>query len=248
MKKILLSLSLFLCGTFASADIIQDQQLYASMNAIKAFAFDNNRSIDSYLIKRAKAVAILMDVRKNGVIVSKSSGKGVFSMKADNGEWSNPIMLRYKGYGLGPQLGFAAGDVIVLFNTSESFNGLFNDKDYISANVAAAIGSAGAKSGSATDVPELTAWAVAPGKINGAYVGASIDVGRISIDRQATYDLYGRMYTYEDILNGSPKETKNLKFFKETLTKYLGDAQYYKDSPTNPKEYKVTPRGRSELK
>ena len=239
MKKLIVALSLMACGVFANADVIANQQLYDAMNVVKAFAFDNNRSIPAADIKRAKAVAILTNVHRKSAIASFESGNGVFSMKDEYGNWSNPIMIKFKSVGLGLQLGVSASDVVLLFNTSESFRYIFEDKeDTFGVHAGASFGH-GARAGETGNFPELTAWNVTPGHVTGIFLGASVDLGRLSIDDQLTNDLYERIYSYEDILNGSPRDTKYLTAFKGTLAKFLGSSQYYRSSPACPAEYQV---------
>ncbi|MCI6988499.1 MAG: lipid-binding SYLF domain-containing protein [Campylobacter sp.] len=243
MRKFLLAVCMLTIGMFANADITQNQRLYDSMNTVKAFAFDNNRSVSADLIKRAKAVAIITNVTKVGAIASFSSARGTLSIKDEYGNWSNPFVIKYRSFGAGPQVGIASSDIIIFFNTSESFSGIFEGKDFVGVNAVGSIGNqGGGTAGAVTDLPELTAWAITPGSVTGLYIGASLDFGRIVIDDQATNDLYGRIYAYEDIVNGSPRDTKHLKAFKNTLTKFLGDEQYYRDAPWNPDEYVVSGR------
>lgn len=231
-KTVLKSLLLATFLTISlKADIVQNQQVYATSNVIKAFACDNNQSIPANYIKNAKAVAILTDVKRAGVIVSAQIGDGVFSMKDEYGNWSAPLFIKYKGFGVGLQAGYESSDVVVLFQTSKSFQDIFTGLDTLEANAGISLGS-GSKIGNATDLPDVSAWMITPGKVTGIYFGATFDVGKLSVNDQATNDYYGRIYDYEDILNDSPKVTKYTKIFKKTLAEYLGDMRYYCDCKT----------------
>lgn len=236
MKKFLIAAGILAMGIFANADVVAEQQLYAAMNTVKSFAFDNKLEYEK--IKRVKAIAILTDVSRSSAGVSMQKGDGVFSMKNEYGEWSNPIMIKFSSFGLGPQVGLSSSDVLVLFYTSESFRKIFNGQDYLELNGGGSVG-VGREGRIATSLPEIAAYAKASGKLTGVYVGASLDRARITIDDKLTNDLYERIYSYEDILNGSPRDTKYLRAFKSTLAKFLGDSQFYQDSPKNPKEYEV---------
>ncbi|NLY03859.1 MAG: lipid-binding SYLF domain-containing protein [Campylobacter sp.] len=218
MKKLLVIIFTLLVS--ANADVVQNQQIYAASNVVKSFGCDGNRSLIE-AVKHAKAVAILTDVKKIGFIASVQSGEGVFSMRDMNGEWTSPIMIRYKGFGVGAQAGIESRDIIVLFQTSKSFQDIFEGSDTLELNAGASVGE-GYGSGIATDLPDMSAWTVSPGEVTGIYAGVSLDFGRFTIDNQATYDYYGRIYDYEDILNGSPKDSRYTKIFKNTLKTYLG--------------------------
>lgn len=226
MKKFLFSL-IFTACSFLSADVVQNQQVYAASNVISSFAHDNNFSIPVEYVKNAKAVAILTDVKRSSLVVSTRYGDGVFSAKDPiSGEWSAPIFLKYKGFGIGAQAGYETSDIVVLFQTTKSYQDIFNGMDTLELNAGASLVEGG-RSGIATDIPDISAWLVSPGEVTGVYLGVSLDFGRISIDDQATNDYYERIYDYGDILNGSPKDTKYTKIFKTTLKKYLNDHKYY---------------------
>jgi len=227
MKKLFTSIAfLALCFTGATADVVQNHEVFAASNVVRAFACDNNQSIPFDHVAKAKAVAILTDVVRGAAGVSGQAGRGVLSVKDEYGNWSAPIFIRYRGFGLGLQLGWESSDLVILFQTSKSYRDIFVGENTLEVSAAATFGE-GYRAGSSTDLPEVSAWMIQPGKVSGLYAGVSLDFGRITIDNQATYDYYDRIYDYEDILNGSPKDSKWTKTLKNTLAKYLGDRQYY---------------------
>lgn len=223
MKKLLIILAFCLC---ANADVFQNQQVYAAANVVNSFGCEANKTLSEKYIKNAKAVVILTDVTKTGFIASIQSGNGVFSMKTENGDWTPPIMVRYRGIGAGLQAGHQSTDIVMLFQTSKSFRDLFVGQDTLEIGAGASFFE-GKSAGVVTDIPEVSAWMVKPGEVTGIYLGASIDFGRITIDNQATNDYYDRMYDYEDILNGSPRDSKYTKILKYSLSKNLGKERTY---------------------
>lgn len=227
MKKFFASMAFVaLCLSGANADVVTNQEVYAAANIVKAFACDNNQSIDFNHVAHAKAVAVLNDVVRVGGGLTVQGGSGIFSMKDEHGNWSSPIFIKYRGFGLGVQVGYESSDVVMLFQTSKAFKDLFEGETTFAAGAGATMGN-GYRAEAATDLPELSAFMVNPGNTTGVYLGIALDVGKLSIDDQATNDYYGRIYDYEDILNNSPKDSKYTKILKNTLAKYLGDKQYY---------------------
>lgn len=226
MKKLFLATFIAFFAISSHADFLQNQKLYAAANTVKAFACKNFGGIPAKLVKDAVAVAIIPDLKKAAIGVSVSSGEGVFSMKDEYGNWSSPLFIKYRGWGVGIQAGYESKDLVILFQSSKSFQQIFNGEDSFEINAGATLGH-GMSRGSATDLPDISAWGVQGGKSTGIFVGVSIDNGKISIDDQATNDFYGRIYDVEDILNNSPKETKYIRTFQGTLAKYLGDTRYY---------------------
>ncbi|CZE48925.1 lipid-binding SYLF domain-containing protein [Campylobacter geochelonis] len=230
MKKLLATLCVSAFCIYANADVIQNQEVYAAANVVKSFGCDANQTLSEKYIKNAKAVAILTDVTRSSFLVSTQQGKGVFSMKDEHGNWSSPILIKYKGFGAGLQAGYESSDMILLFQTSKSFKELFDGEDTLELNAGVSLVE-GARAGVATDLPEVSAWIVKPGKVSGVYLGVSVDFGRLTIDDQATNDYYERIYDYEDILNDSPKDSKYTRALKQTLATYLGSDRDYGTCP-----------------
>ncbi|WP_311337168.1 lipid-binding SYLF domain-containing protein [Campylobacter ureolyticus] len=220
MKKLLVFAFVFCLSL--SADVFQNEQVYAAANVVKSFGCDNNNTVSEKYLENVKAVAIIPDVTRTSAIASTQKGKGVFSMRDLNGNWTPPIMITYSSFGAGPQVGIESADMILLFQTSKSFRDIFKGQDLLGLNAGGTIGE-GSMAGRTTDLPEVSAYIVKTGKTSGVYFGASLDFGRIVIDDQATNDYYERIYDYQDILNGSPRDSKYTKMLKHALNVYLAN-------------------------
>lgn len=219
MKKFLFSALVVLCG-YLHADVVANQEVYAAANVINSFAHDGRFGIDEKYVKNAKAVAILTDVKRIAAGASIQYGDGIFSVKGEDGEWSAPIFIRYRGFGVGIQAGYETSDVVMLFQTTKSYQGIFNGEETLEIGGGATLGE-GYRNSVATDIPDISAWMVAPGEQTGVYVGVTLDRAKITVDDQATNDFYERIYAYEDILNDSPRANKYTKILKATLKKHL---------------------------
>ena len=231
MKKLLLSTILVLCG-YLHADVSANQEVIAATNVLRSFGYRNDFGASVESVKNAKAVAILTDVKRLAAGASIQYGDGIFSVKGEDGEWSAPIFIKYRGFGAGAQVGYETTDVVMLFQTTKSYQDIFNGMETIEANAGATFVN-GYKSGAATDFPDISAWMKTPGQQTGVFVGASIDRGKITIDDQLTNDYYGRIYDYEDILNDSPKASKYTKRLKDALNRYVTNAEKPKVNKTN---------------
>lgn len=254
MKKFIFCLSL-ISGllTSANAEITANLDVYTAANIIKAFAYNNQQKVPYRTIEDAKAVAILFDVKKLAAVASLEKGQGIFITKNEDGEWTFPIFIRYAGFGLGFQLGYQSSDMILIFRTTRSYKGLFNGQDTLSANASAAFGGVGGEVGAATTFPEISGWIVEPGMSKGVYLGAAINLKRMIINDQLTNDFYDRIYDYQDILNGSPRDNKYTRVLRETLNKYFSNYQYYGECDTvqcevNDTENAVNQRRQARLK
>ena len=96
MKKFLLLASVALCGLL-HADVVANQEVIAATNVVRSFVAANNFGTDERYLTSAKAVAILTDVKRLAAGASLQYGDGIFSVKGENGEWSSPIFIKYKG-------------------------------------------------------------------------------------------------------------------------------------------------------
>lgn len=254
MKKVIFYLSVVsMLFTSANADITANLDVYTAANIVKAFAYNNQQKVPFRTIEDAKAIAILFDVKKFAALGSLEKGHGIFINKNENGEWTFPIFINYTGLGLGFQLGYQSSDVILIFRTTRSYKGLFNGQDTLGANASAAFGGAGVTNGASTTFPDISGWMVEPGMSRGVFLGASVDLKRMTINDQLTNDFYDRIYDYQDILNGSPRDNKYTRVLRETLNKYFSNYQYYGECDTvqcevNDKENAVNQRRQAGLR
>lgn len=220
MKRFLLLFALF--ATFASADLLQNQKVYSATNILKNFACDSAITPQTENIEQIKAIAIISGLKKTAAVASVQSGEGIFVIKQHNGEWSDPLFFDYKGLGLGIQAGYEVSDIVLLFKSSRSFKNFTDGQKTLEFNVGATFINGGGM-GFSTDLPEISAHIVTSSDKRGMYFGASIDSAKFIISNQSNNDYYERIYDYEDILNGSPKDTKYTKALKDVLNKYFGN-------------------------
>ncbi|MGH1600008.1 lipid-binding SYLF domain-containing protein [Campylobacter majalis] len=216
--KILAILTIFFGISYA--DIVQNQLVKTSINILNEFVITADENQTKHF-NDAKAVAIVPNVSKTGLVLTASKATGIFMAKNDENEWSSPFFINYIGGSIGIQGGVSSADLIIVFNTSRSYANLFNGKDTISLNANIAIFNDGMNAGINTDVPEISAYMLTRGKSRGVFVGASLDLARISINNQETNDYYDRIYTLEDIYDGSTKQSKYTTKLREILHRYF---------------------------
>ena len=220
MKKLLgFICAVALCVNFADADIIQNQKVKNAINILNAFGRKNLAQGNKF--NDVKAIAIIPDVTKAGLVVSTASGNGIFIAKNDDGEWSSPFFINYTAGGIGAQAGISSADTVIFFKNSQAYAKLFDGKDTINLSAEATPGT-GAKASITTDLPEISAFiAEKDSRTSGVFIGVGIDLGRITINRQDTNDYYDRMYDLEDIYNNSPRDSKYTLKLKEIISKYF---------------------------
>ncbi len=225
MKKFFLTIltALGLMSSSLLADIPQNQIISTSMTVLKVFNQDYNGTDKEHILPKlfkrqnVKAVAIIPDLVKAGVIVTGQKGEGIFCVRNEDGSWSDPIFVDYKGLGIGTQAGYISNDAVLLFANRRSYTGLFTRSATLEVGGNVSIGGGESKH-NLTDLPRLGADILAVGRSDGVFMGMDISSARITVNDQNNIDYYQRMYQNKDILAGSPRDSKLTKDLKRVLT------------------------------
>lgn len=189
------------------ADINQNHKIMTSIKIAETFSYDENLTIPKSFKHGIKAVAIIPDTIKTGFLVAYQEGTGIFSIKNNDGKWSSPLFVNFRGLGIGAQIGYQSGDLVFLFRNHRSYSGLFSGTHTIDFGGDVSVAGGGYSKSFLTDLPEISADVVALGRSNGYFAGISIDGSKLKISDQDTIDYYQRLYRAEDIIKNSPKMT-----------------------------------------
>jgi lipid-binding SYLF domain-containing protein len=148
------------------------------------------RSIPDRLLNDAQGIVIIPDVIKVGFIGGIRRGHGVVLVRDAEGEWSLPQFVVLTGGSVGFQAGIQATDVILVFRTKKSVDGLLRGKFTIGADASVAAGPVGRSAEAATDgylKAEILSWS----RSRGIFAGAALDGSVIEIDQAAHAAFYG---------------------------------------------------------
>jgi lipid-binding SYLF domain-containing protein len=147
-------------------------------------------SIPERLLAEAQGVAIIPDVIKIGFIAGVRRGHGVVMVRDPGGQWTLPQFITLTGGSVGWQAGVQGTDVILVFMTRKSVDGLLQGKFTIGADAAAAAGPVGRNASAATDF-RLKAEILSYSRSRGLFAGLAIDGSAIEIDGAAQSAYYG---------------------------------------------------------
>ena len=148
------------------------------------------RAIPESLLADAQGVAIIPDVIKVGFVAGLRRGHGVVMIRDGEGQWSLPQFVTLTGGSVGWQAGIQGTDVVLVFMTKKSVEGLLRGKFTVGADAAAAAGPVGRNAAAATDV-RLKAEILSYSRSRGLFVGLSLDGSAIEIDSDAQTAYYG---------------------------------------------------------
>ncbi len=148
------------------------------------------RQIPQSMLANAAGLAIVPNVVKGGFVVGVRFGRGVVVTRDGTGAWRPPMFITLTGGSLGWQAGIQATDLILVFRTPKSVEGLMSGKFTIGADAAAAAGPVGRQAAAATDV-QLRAEILSYSRTRGLFAGVALDGTALQVDPVANQVYYG---------------------------------------------------------
>src|SRR5690606_19421703 len=158
-------------------------------------------AIPNKLLDEARAIVVVPDTVKAGLVIGGRRGHGVMSVKTPDGTWSAPAFLRLTGGSIGLQAGVQSADVVMVFRNDRSLDSIVNGKLTLGADVGVAAGPLGRHAATATDgqlQAEIWSWS----RARGLFAGVALDGAVLSIDDAANQAVYGQGTTPRMIFEG----------------------------------------------
>jgi lipid-binding SYLF domain-containing protein len=203
----------------ASAATKEERRVSDATDVVDQLLRIPEQSIPSALLSRAYAIAVIPHVIKVGFGFGARRGKGLLVVRQEDGGWSNPAFVSLTGGSFGFQIGAQSTDIILVFKTRKSVDGIANGKLTLGADASIAAGPVGRHTGVATDLSfrsEVYSYA----RSRGLFAGVALEGGGVSMDRKANAAFYGTAsITPEQIFassgNAAPQAANN---FIQVLT------------------------------
>jgi lipid-binding SYLF domain-containing protein len=148
-------------------------------------------AIPPSLLQDAYGIAIVPGVIKAGFFIGGRYGTGVVCVRNAAGKWSNPSFVSLAGGSFGWQIGAQSTDVILVFKTPRSIEGMMKGKFTLGADAAVAAGPVGRRVEGATDIA-LKAEILSYSRTRGFFAGVSLEGSALQIDDEANAAFYGR--------------------------------------------------------
>jgi SH3 domain-containing YSC84-like protein 1 len=148
------------------------------------------RRIPEQLLANAEGLVIIPGVIKIGFVGGVRRGRGVVLVRDGDGAWGIPQFVILTGGSVGWQAGVQATDVVLVFRTKKSVEGLLGGKFTLGAGASVAAGPVGRSAEAATDA-ELGAEILSYSRSRGLFAGVAIDGSAIEIDESAHQGFYG---------------------------------------------------------
>ena len=213
-----LALSLAVAAT-AQAGPREDAQAENAVRVLAEIQAIPESSIPDKLLDEAKAIVIVPDTIKAGLVLGGRRGRGVLSVRTANGGWSNPSFVTLTGGSIGLQVGVQSADVVLVFRSERGLDSIVNGKFTLGADAGVAAGPMGRNAAAATDgqmKAEIWSWS----RARGLFAGVALDGAVLSIDNRANEAVYGQDTTprmiFEDRAAQPPSPT--IAGFRERLS------------------------------
>jgi lipid-binding SYLF domain-containing protein len=203
MKKLLIIyvLGAAVIAQPALAGAREEAKLIEASGVLEELHGQRDSYIPERLLARAYGVAVIPNVVKVAVGVGGRRGTGALVVRDSSGKFSDPIMVSITGGNVGWQIGVQSTDIVLVFTTRKSVEGIADGKLTLGGDASVAAGPLGRSASAATD-QNFTAEVYSYSRNRGLFAGVSVDGSVIAIDSKANTKLYGKKAPATDIIAG----------------------------------------------
>lgn len=185
----------------ATAAVSEDERARNALRVLNEIQAIPESGIPDVMFDQAKAIVIVPDTLKIGLVFGGRRGHGLVSIKTPEGTWSNPSFVKLTGASIGFQAGVQSSDVVLVFTSQRGLDSIVNGKLTLGADASVAAGPVGRTAGLATDgglKAEIWSWS----RARGLFAGVALDGAVLSIDDAANQTVYGNGTTPRMIFEG----------------------------------------------
>ena len=187
----------------AAAATKEETRVADATHVLDQFLRIPEQSIPPRLLSRAFGVAVIPSVIKIGFGLGARRGKGILVVRQRDGSWSNPSFVTLTGGSFGFQVGAQSTDIILVFKTRKSVDGIANGKLTLGADASVAAGPVGRHAAAATDA-RFRSEVFSYSRSRGLFAGVALEGAGITMDRKANAAFYSSAsITPEQIFAGS---------------------------------------------
>jgi lipid-binding SYLF domain-containing protein len=174
----------------AFAGVREDERARNAVRVLTDIQAIPENAIPDKLLDEAKAIVIVPDTIKAGLVIGGRRGHGIMAVKSPDGTWSNPSFVTLTGGSIGFQAGVQSADVVLVFRSERGVDSIVNGKFTLGADAGVAAGPVGRNAATATDgqfKAEIWSWS----RARGLFAGVALDGAVLSIDDDANQATYG---------------------------------------------------------
>lgn len=184
----LLLIGLALCGS-SQAQSVEEARLTNAGAVLQALTAESARVIPPELLSYAQGVAVIPRVLRMGLIFGGRRGRGVVTVRMEDGSWSNPAFITLTGGSVGAQIGVESMDIVLVFGSARSVRNIGRGKFTLGGDAAVTAGPVDRAARATTDMT-FTSEVYAYTDSRGLFAGASLEGTRLSMDERANASFY----------------------------------------------------------
>ena len=155
------ALSLALVAAPAVAGPDEDARAANAVRVLTDIQAIPESAIPEKLFDEGRAIVVVPDTIKAGLVIGGRRGHGLMSVKNPDGTWSNPSFVKLTGGSIGFQAGVQSSDVVLVFRSDRGLEAIVNGKFTLGADASVAAGPVGRQAATATDgelKAEIWSW------------------------------------------------------------------------------------------
>ena len=211
-------LTIFLAVPWVSSAFASNESSIVSGAARDLKIAVHSKSITPQELRHADGIVIIPSYWKAALVGGRRHGVGVLMIKTTaKHKWSNPTFISASGGSLGAQVGFVAGDMIMLFKNEQDVDKIMNGGFRLGGSATAAAGP-GAKSQTNTSPSNVSTYV----DTLGGFIGVSARGVEISVEQDSNTIFYANEEaTAKTITKGQvkvPKPAEDLRTTTDNLT------------------------------
>jgi len=206
---------LLLCSSLSWANSDQEAKVREVSKTLQEIQQIPEKSIPSALLQHAAGIAVIPSVVKVGFVVGGRYGKGILSIRKTDGSWSNPVFLSISGGSVGWQIGAQKTDVILVFMSQESIQGIMQDKFTIGADASVSAGPVGHDAHELADTQfqvEIYSWS----RSRGLFAGVAVNGAHLHIEP------HDNVYYYQQ------EDVQAAQIFADNIKNHPASAQAFR--------------------
>ena len=187
--------------TPALAESRPQQMVEKARIAVTNLMADDNFPQLPAFIREAKAVLIVPELLKGGLIIGGEGGTGVLIVRGSDGVWGYPVFYNMGGGSIGAQIGGQISQLVITVMREEGLNALLQTKATAGVDFSVAAATAGVGYDARTGVA-IDADMYAFSRNQGLFLGGALE-GNVFVPRKDWNDLFYQVdATTQDIIAG----------------------------------------------
>ena len=215
----------------AKADTAGVVKIDDSIEVLEQIMSIPEKGIPPALLSNASGIAIIPGVIKAGFILGGRYGRGILVIREKDGSWSNPVFISVTGGSIGWQVGIESIDIVLVFKSSRSVEGILKGKFTLGADASIAAGPVGRQASASTDIL-LKSEIYSYSRSRGLFAGLALEGASLQINHDADEAFYGKEYALPSDIVGN--KTLSVPPVVDRLKKLLDE--YASGSASQPEK------------